>query len=109
MKNRNIVTCILLVFVTCGIYGIYQGYNIIKDSSNLTGVPAAGGSDILTLLLCCTPYVQYWLYLTGQGFDNRGGTKLGTSNNAVLFLVFGLVGLGIVDFALIQNEINKVA
>lgn len=106
MKNRNIVTCIILSIVT---YDIYWVYNLIKDSSNLTGVPAAGGSDILTLLLCCTPYVWYWLYLTGQGFDNRGVTKLGTSNNAVLFLVFGLVGLGIVDFALIQNEINKVA
>ena len=41
----------------------------------------------------------------------EGKTKRGlhASDNSVLYLILGLFGLGIVNYCLMQNEINEVA
>lgn len=107
LKNRNVALCIILSFITCGIYQIYWLYNLIRDTRVL-GAPAIVESNGLMTLLCCTPFVYYWYYVAGKAFDDRGGSSLG-NNTAMLFLVFGLLGFGIVNYAVMQSEINKAA
>lgn len=107
MKQRNIVTCIILSLVTCGIYGLYWSYNLIKDWSEICGLPVIADNHVVNFLLCCTPYSWYWMWLAGQGMDKRGGGF--GSNNAILFIVMGVLCLGIVPYVMIQSEINKVA
>ena len=107
---KNIVTCIILSVVTCGIYGIYWMVCLNNDIAALTGRQRiTGGMLILLSIVTCGIYTWIWMYNQGTDIDalktQRGVQSSGT---AVLYLVLSLFGLGIVSYALMQNEINNL-
>ncbi len=61
-------------------------------------------------LITCGIYSWVWLYNAGEKVDiirtKRGESK---SSSAITYLLLALFGLGIVDYCLIQIELNKVA
>ena len=66
------------------------------------------GMCILVTIVTCGIYGWYWAYKMGEKVDiikNRGGMP--SSNSGILFVVLQLFGLGIVDYALAQDAINK--
>ena len=72
IKQRNIVVCILLSLITCGIYGIY------------------------------------WAYKMGEKLDNsRVRNGVPGRSFPILFLILSLVGLQIVAWAIMQDELNR--
>lgn len=108
MKNRNIVLCFVFSFVSYGIYGIYWIYQLVAAVPQLTGVPATIENPILETLLCCTPYQWFWHYRAGESIDTKGIKGISAGNNKIIFFILSLMGLGIVNYCVIQNEINKV-
>ena len=112
IPQRNLALCIILSFVTCGIYGLYWLYTLTEDVNKLTGDPNAtsGGIVILLSLVTCGIYSWYWLYKQGERLDQiKTARGIASSNSGVLYLVLGIVGLSIVSWALMQNELNKLA
>ncbi|MBR3269526.1 MAG: DUF4234 domain-containing protein [Oscillospiraceae bacterium] len=112
IQKREIVTAIILSIVTCGIYGIIWFINLTDDSNKLSGDPNAtsGGMAFLFGLLTCGIYMFYWAYKRGEIIDNLNVQRgMPRTNNAVLYLVLNLFGLGIVTYCLMQSELNKVA
>ena len=108
--NRNIALCIILSIITCGIYGIYWMYVLNEEINSLSGETNAtgGGLVILFTILTCGIYGWYWLYKMGERTDIiRQNMGMPASSSAVLYLVFGIFGLGIVAYALMQDTINK--
>lgn len=110
MKQRSIGMCILLTIVTCGIYGLYWFVCITDDTNEMSGENelAGGGMALLLTLVTCGIYGWYWAYKMGEKVDiikNRGGMP--SSNIGILFVVLQLFGLGIIDYALAQDAINK--
>ncbi len=107
--NRNIALCIIFCFITCGIYGIYWFFKLNDEINSLAGEPDATSGIVVFLLsiVTCGIYLWYWLYQMGTRVDrikqNRG---VASESSHVLFLVLGIFGLGIVDYALMQSEIN---
>ena len=102
--------CILLTIVTCGIYGLYWFVCITDDTNEMSGENelAGGGMALLLTLVTCGIYGWYWAYKMGEKVDiikNRGGMP--SSNRGILFVVLQLFGLGIIDYALAQDAINK--
>lgn len=67
--TRNIVVCILLYFITCGIYGLY------------------------------------WNYKMGKAYM----TVNGGNDNSLLFVLLGVFGLAVVNWAIMQSDINNAA
>lgn len=66
------------------------------------------GMCILLTIVTCGIYGWYWAYKMGEKVDiikNRGGMP--SSNSGILFVVLQLFGLGIIDYALAQDAINK--
>lgn len=107
IKNRNIVMCILLSFVTCGLYGIYWVIAINNEMCALTpndDYQTSGGLVVVLMLVTCGIYALYWYYKMGTKVDII--KQDGGNGNAVLFLLLGLFGLGIVPCCIMQNEIN---
>ncbi|MFR2407705.1 MAG: DUF4234 domain-containing protein, partial [[Clostridium] symbiosum] len=52
MKQRNIAVCILLLFVTCGIYGIYWMIVLNDETNALSGrIGTSGGTVFLFSLI----------------------------------------------------------
>lgn len=111
-KNRNIGVCILLSIVTCGIYAIVWFVQMVDELNAAANEPNAtsGITVFLLSLVTCGIYELYWFYKAGQQV-NRAKTARGMtadSNISILYLVLGIFGLGIVTYALLQNELNQL-
>lgn len=111
MQQRNIGVCILLSIVTCGIYGLYWFVVLTDDANILDGEVhhTSGGTALLLSIVTCNIYGLYWMYKQGEKLDNAK-TKRGipASNSGIVYLLLGVFGLGIVSYALMQSEINKL-
>lgn len=112
MKEKNIVTAILLSIVTCGIYGIVwfvEMTNDAKTASNDQTFPSGGVAFLLTLITCGI-YGIYWAYKMGELVKKaQQDRNLPVSDNSILYLILMIIGLGIVDYCLIQNDLNTIA
>ena len=113
IQKRSIAVSIILSIVTCGIYSIYWLYTIVTDLNMASGETedTSGGIVILLDIVTCSIYLMYWFYKAGgkvnkiHYLDNRPqDNSLG-----ILYLLLSLFGFSIISYALIQNELNKVA
>ena len=111
IKERNIVTCILLSIVTCGIYGLYWFITLTDDASRANDDPSfTVVKAFLLTLVTCGIYNIYWNYKIGKEmFEANQKRGIQTSDNSILYLVLGLFGFGIVTYCLVQNELNVIA
>ncbi len=105
-EKRSIATCIILSFITCGIYEIYW---IVKMGKEAVAMKDENDDGLLeVLLMIFIPCAG--LYLAEKKlYDGASAKGISLSDNAVLYLVLGLFGFGIVSFALMQNDLNKIA
>ncbi len=106
IKQRNIVTAILLTLITCGIYGIYWVIMMAKEAVSVKDASDDGILEIILMLFL--PFLGFFmaekkLY---EGCTAKGYTK---SDNSILYLILGLLGLGIVNYCMMQNDLNKIA
>lgn len=111
IQKREIVTAILLTIVTCGIYGIYWFVKLTDESNEVSGSDAASGAlAIVYTLITCGIYTIYWNYKMGQKMHEAGkryGIEI--ADNSVLYLILSIFGLGIVNYCLIQSDLNRLA
>lgn len=106
IKERNIVTCILLTLITCGIYGIYWFIMLAKESVSVKDPADSGILEIVLMLFI--PFLGVFLCekKLAEGCVAKG---IAHTDNSVLYLILGLLGLGIVSVCMIQNDLNKLA
>lgn len=111
-KSKNIGLCILFSIITCGIYGLYWLVCLANDVNLAAKRPGgtSGGVVLLLTIVTCGIYGWYWLYKSGEALDlvrrDRGEP---TGSLAILYLVLGILGFGIISYALMQSELNKYA
>lgn len=110
VREKNIVLCIILSLVTCGIFGLYWFVTLTDDTNAISGEAGTTGVMALVLtIITCGIYGLYWAFKCGEKIDkahqDRGEAA---SNGGVLYLILYIFG-GIIAYALIQNEINKFA
>ena len=107
IQKRSVATCLILSIVTCGIYGIYWYYTILKDLYMANGVPNTAGTDILLSIVTCGIYSIYMAYRKGKLVASaRARFELPYKDDSVLYLVLSLLGFGIVADCIVQSEIN---
>ena len=106
IKERSLVTAIILSLVTCGIYAIFWFVSLTNEMNKAAGMEndTSGGVAVLLNLVTCGIYGIYWAYKMGEKRDLIADEK-GSSN--ILYLVLSIFGLGIVVYALLQDTLNK--
>lgn len=111
IREKNIAVCIILTFITCGLYGIYWLICMAEDLNRLTlDTSVSGGMVFLFSILTCGIYLLFWNYKAGERLDNINKQRgLGISNQAIIYLLLSIFGLSIVSYALIQSELNNYA
>ena len=112
MRERNIAVAIILTIVTCGIYGIYWFIVLTDDARLASGDQQApsGGIAFLLTLITCGIYGIYWAYKMGKTLVMaKQKAKLNAEDNSVLYLILQIFGLGIINYAIMQNELNQLA
>ena len=104
IKSRNIVTSIILSIVTCGIYGIYWVFCMVREA---VSVKEPEGGMLEAILAIFIPFIGF--YLTEKKFAEGCAEKgIEHKDNAILYLILGLV-FPIAAYVMLQNELNKIA
>lgn len=113
IQERNIVMCIVLSIVTCGIYGIYWFICMVNDVNAVAETPndTSGAMVFILGIVTCSIYLLYWFFKAGEKIQTAEEKRgiAGAQNQGLIYLILTLFGLGIVSYALIQNELNKMA
>lgn len=111
IQERNIVVQILLSIVTCGLYSIYWFITLTNDAATKASDPDfKGGMAFLLTLVTCGIYGFYWYYKMGKTLYKAGqdnGVEI--SDNSVVYLILGIFGLGVVNYCIMQSDLNKLA
>ncbi len=111
IQNRSIGVAILLSIVTCGIYGIIWFISMVNDVNALCNDEhsnQSGGVVFLLTIVTCGIYGIVWFYQAGKRMANAGA-KYGVqvSDNSTIYLILAIFGLMIVDYCLVQADLNK--
>ena len=104
IKNRNIITCLLLSVITCGVYCIYWAFMVGQEAVSVKDEEDRG---ILEGILCAmVPFIGFYLAEKkfAQGCADRG---IEHENRSVMYLIIGLI-VPIVDLCIMQNDLNKL-
>lgn len=111
IQPRNVAVCIILSIVTCGIYALYWLIKLNDEANALAEVqaPTSGGLVIVLTIVTCGIYGLYWNYKQGERIDvAKTARGIPSSNSGILYLILSVVGLSIISYALMQNEINQL-
>lgn len=111
VKERNIVVCILLSIITCGIYGIIWQISMTDDAAFLNeDRDFSGIKAFLFGIITCGIYTIYWSYKMGKEiYEAKTKRGIAASDNSIMSLVLCVIGLGIVNYCLFQNDINEIS
>jgi len=110
MEQRSVATCVILSIVTCGIYAIYWMYTIavgFDEAQTQDRVGTTPGVTILLMILTCGIYGFYCYYIWGRAtaeIATRYGQR--SEDKSILYLILAIVGLSLVNDALIQSDFN---
>lgn len=111
IQKKDIFVIIILSFITCGIYGIIWFIEMTDDANKLYADDfPSGGTAFLFTLLTCGLYSIYWAYKMGQKLHTAGkiyGKNI--EDKSVLYLILCIFGLNIVNYILIQSDLNNFA
>ena len=110
VPNKNIALSIVLSIVTCGIYGLYW-LCTMNDDANIVSGETSDQSGIMVIILTiitCGIYGFYWNYKMGKKLYTAGQrNNKDISDNSIIYLILSLFGFGIINYCLIQNDLNK--
>lgn len=120
VKQRSLVTLILLSIITCGIYGIVFWYQWTEDVNKMCQGDGQDSSNYIVVILLsmvtCGIYGLYWYYKMGNRLQQnapRYGMAFSENGTSVLlWMVIGslLCGIGafVAMYILIKNT-NSLA
>lgn len=103
LVNRSLATCIILSIITCGIYSFFWIANIHNEFARVNNEDENGWLVVVLSIVTCGIYGLVWFYKMGSKLE-----KLGGKNDAVLYIILAILGLGIVSLALIQVQENEL-
>ncbi len=111
VTKRDIAVSVILSIVTCGIYGLYWFVCLNNEANKVSGENnPSGGVALLLTIVTCGIYSFFWNYKMGQKLYNAGKMhNKEISDNSVLYLILSIFGLSIVNYCLIQNDLNRFA
>ena len=65
---------------------------------------------IILSIVTCSIYQIYWWYQNGQLLEQTAAKKgVQVTSQAVILLILAIFGLSIVDYILVQLDLNKLA
>lgn len=109
LRQKNIAISVLLTFITCGIYGIFWFVSLTNDAAYLNeNRNFSGGKAFFFSIITCGIYTIYWNYKMGKELSAaRDKKNLPANDNAIVYLILSIIGLGIVSYCIMQSEINE--
>lgn len=110
ISRRSVAFAIILSLITCGLYTIYWFIVLTNEVGELSGdYTFTGGKHFLLTLVTCGIWSFIWYYQVGKHIAEAQRQRYQyPSDNSVLYVILTLFGLGIVTYALVQSDVNKL-
>lgn len=102
MTKRNLVTCVLLTILTCGIYPFFWMYGMYSDINRELKENNSAGVDILLMFLTCGIWTIWCIYK----YSKKVGEITG-EDNSLICLICMLFSAGLISYCIMQNQINN--
>ena len=102
VRNRDIVTSVILTVITCGFYGFYWLSELTDDCGDASGNHSISGGMSVFL----------WLITYQMGKRIRVAQEkrhLPVTDNSTLYLILSIFKLDIVNWILLQSDLNQLA
>src|SRR5579863_1746322 len=103
---------LLLTFLTCGFYYYYFIYVVTAETQDFLGqteLNMSPGMEILLTIVTFGIWNIYWDYRMGKRMATMCQiVGLPVTDNAVLYLILDLVGVGIINAILEQDTLNRI-
>lgn len=111
IPSRSVMSALVFSFLTCGIYSIYWFVKLTEEANAVSGeTKPSGGTAFLLSLITCGIYTYFWMYKQGGKIYQGGVNKnVPIENRGVLYIILTVFGLGIVNYCLMQSDLNKIA
>jgi hypothetical protein len=108
-ERREIVMSLVLIFVTCGIYGLVMQYRMGKELNAHVGRNEVNpGLDLLLIFLTCGLWVFYVMIKYPRMLEDAIAEEGGKSSDLILpCLLLTMFGMHIVALLILQGELNK--
>lgn len=110
-EERNIVLNLILTIITCGIYGLVWFVQITDDAREYSGDTEmqSGVLALVLTIITCGLYGFYWDYKMAKMLqDAQTKNNLPANDNTIMYVILHLVGLEIVNYCLMQSELNSI-
>ena len=109
LPNRSIPLAIIFSLITCGLYSLYWFIVMTDEANSISDEPTTNGAlSLILTLVTCGLYGIYWNYQMGKKLYTAGvKNNIAINDNSIIYLILSLFGLGIVNYCLIQNDLNK--
>lgn len=110
ISQRSVAFSIILSLITCGIYAIFWFIVLTNDVGKLSGdYTFTGGKHFLLTLITCGIWSLVWAYQIGKHVAEaqRQRGQL-VSDNSALYVILTIFSFGIVTYALVQSDVNKL-
>ena len=110
LKQKNIVVCLLLSILTCGIYMIIWYIQLTNNMGYMSKNRDFSGITVIFLtIITCGIYKIYWNYKMGKLlYEQNLQYNFITKNNAVLYLILSIIGWDLINFCIMQSELNDL-
>ena len=107
VQKKNIAVWVILSIFTLGIGSLVWMAGVTKDTALLKkDVNYRNGATVVLLsIVTCGIYALYWYYVTSQDLKMVDPNK---TDNALVNLLLGIFGFGLISIALMQNQINLI-
>ena len=104
LMQKNIVVSLILFLLTCGIYGVFWKVSLVDEINAIDPQEddLGGWMVVLLTLLTCGIYGLFWEYKAAKPLAKVNGG----SDNGVLFIVLSIFSFGLVNFCIMQNDLN---
>lgn len=108
--RRSVAVAVILTLITCGLYGIYWFIVLTSDVGRLSqNWDFTGLKHFLFSLITCGIWSFVWSYQLGKNLARAQElANARVSDNSLVFLILNFFGLGIVNLAIAQHEVNKL-
>jgi hypothetical protein len=109
-NRRDPAAVLLLSIITCGIYYLYFIYKVTEEIADYQGKrDRSPGMEVLLTVITFGIWNIYWDYRVGKSIvDMSEAVGLQIADNAILFLILDLVGVGVTNGLIEQDSLNRI-
>lgn len=115
MQERNVITVLLLMIVTCGVYYFYHAYVTTQELADTISEDFSPGMDLLLSLVTCGLFGMYVTYRNQQAIDNwynQSGLQHPEQAQTIGLMLILTFVVGVTWYVAIfmhQEELNRLA